>query len=141
MEDKNEEILEIENNKGVSNEEKIKEIKKTNNIGLIIISIIYSFVAIIVVWSIANNIIESLVDGYSLLDARVPLFCIIIFLFPFMLLGMYFGNKNNSLKTSIIVYEVVLLLLVAFFWLSWPSIKSSIDDSCCNEIATYHYDY
>ena len=144
MEDNNDskiDELEVEDNKDTSNEEQIEEIKKSNNIGLIIISIIYSFIAIIIIWYYANTLIEFLLDGYSFVSVRMLLLVIFVLLVPFIMLGVYFGRKDNSLKIYIIIYEVIILLLVVLFWLSWPSIKSSIDDSCCDNIATYRNEW
>lgn len=119
MEDKNEITVEekdMKENKDVQ----VKNKKKIKIIGISILTIIYSINILPVTFGYFSSLVDELSSNISFYDICIYTYLIIIFLLPYILLVVYFINKEKSTLTTVVVYEIAILLLAGILWLSLP---------------------
>ena len=96
--------------------------KKKKGILFYILTVIYS----LIVLYLFSVFAEDLIITRSIFDLIV----LLILFGPYLLLIIDKMNGNNGkYNVVIIIYEIIIITIIGFFWLMWPSIHSSIGES------------
>ena len=94
-----------------------------------IITIIYSLIAIAIIYMTFQTLIDS--AYFFNFESIIFLFVLFILALPYVFLLLNKKRQNDKFVKGIIIYEVIVIGFVLIFWFMWPSIKESVS-GCWN---------